>query len=969
MMDYLLHVSILVGGAYLFYRLFLEKETYFQLNRWILLGGMVLIFALPLWEIPAEWSLRPHWERRMDRSTALSRISSPESLADGSARLGEGLGKKPLSSPVELSNTHSKAETTLIPTAGDNPSSSLPESGALRQLDHPASPTPGTAASAPAGVWSRLRSYLPYVYLLGLAIFGLNFLIQLLALLFRFYHQPAQQKGDLLIVETHKDSAPYSFWNRVFINPHKYDEPTLRQIIQHESIHIREKHSLDILLAELLTLLLWFNPFAWLYRRAVENNLEFLTDQKMLRRGNDPQTYQMSLLRVAVPELSLSLTNNYNQSFLKKRILMMNTRQSSLRSAWKYLCILPVLGLSVMSLNAVKYSQLRLSQFAIDLDQPRDTQEPQLLDADTVNLTVASPEADHGRTRALGDTASEATSYEFRYDYPTPPLDVTGKWAATLQATELCFQFVNDLNERGYRWNRHDCYARDRFGVLPQGQEGTFELRGEAGTIEFRGKFTGPEGIGHYTFRQSEDFLRAMAARGYTELKEDLLFHMVLADIGTDYLAGVERLGYSVDDQMLESLAYIGIKLDYLQTMKQKLEGLGYRDISLDRLIEFNIHEIDMAYVAELRQLGFDKLSLSNIVEANIHDLSLEYMNELKTVGLDELPFDELLAFAIHEVKPEDVQRLRQMGFRDLTHEEILQASIHEVTPAYFESLQAEGLDNLEFQDLIAFAIHDIDPTQIRELRGLGFRDLSKEEILEAGIHDVDASYFKELQTVGLKDLSIQDITEFAIHDIRPQQIVAIRDMGFSDLSKEEILAAGIHDVSPRYIQQVRQMGFTDLSLEEVVEFAIHDVAPQLLVDLREMGFENLSREQLLQAAIHDVNPRFLRELQAQGLTDISFSEAVEFSIHDIDPTQIRELRDLGYQLDKQQILAAGIHGVSARGIRELRELGYADIPIDLAIELQIHGVDAAHIRQQRNRGKQGLSLREHLSLKIMGND
>ena len=111
MMDYLLHVSILVGGAYLFYRLFLEKETYFQLNRWILLGGMVLIFALPLWEIPAEWSLRPHWERRMDRSTALSRTSSPESLADGSARLGEGLGKKPLRSQVELSDTHSKAET------------------------------------------------------------------------------------------------------------------------------------------------------------------------------------------------------------------------------------------------------------------------------------------------------------------------------------------------------------------------------------------------------------------------------------------------------------------------------------------------------------------------------------------------------------------------------------------------------------------------------------------------------------------------------------------------------------------------------------------------------------------------------------------------------------------------------------------------------------------------------------------
>ena len=101
------------------------------------------------------------------------------------------------------------------------------------------------------------------------------------------------------------------------------------QVLQHEKIHIQQRHSIDILLAELVLIFQWFNPFAWLYRKEIENNLEFLTDDQLLQKEHvEKSRYQMSLLKVSAPHFPLSLTTNYNQSLLKKRITMMNAKRS-----------------------------------------------------------------------------------------------------------------------------------------------------------------------------------------------------------------------------------------------------------------------------------------------------------------------------------------------------------------------------------------------------------------------------------------------------------------------------------------------------------------------------------------------------------------------------------------------------------------------------------------------------------------
>src|SRR5215471_10789324 len=106
------------------------------------------------------------------------------------------------------------------------------------------------------------------------------------------------------------------------------------------------------MIAELVLIFQWFNPFAWIYRREVESNLEFLTDDQLMQHNKvEKKSYQLSLMKVSAPHFPLSLTTNYNQSILKKRIAMMNSKRSNLHTAWKYFFLIPVLAFLACLLN------------------------------------------------------------------------------------------------------------------------------------------------------------------------------------------------------------------------------------------------------------------------------------------------------------------------------------------------------------------------------------------------------------------------------------------------------------------------------------------------------------------------------------------------------------------------------------------------------------------------------------------
>ena len=148
------------------------------------------------------------------------------------------------------------------------------------------------------------------------------------------------------------ENVPFSFFRWIFVQPGNHSEGELEEILAHEQAHVRQWHSLDVVVSELLCCLFWFNPAVWLAKRCVRQNLEFLADRAVVHSGFDRKNYQYHLLRLSYGVNIGQIVNNFNVSPLKKRIMMMNKKKSRHAGALKYALLLPVAGLLVLSANA-----------------------------------------------------------------------------------------------------------------------------------------------------------------------------------------------------------------------------------------------------------------------------------------------------------------------------------------------------------------------------------------------------------------------------------------------------------------------------------------------------------------------------------------------------------------------------------------------------------------------------------------
>ncbi len=146
--------------------------------------------------------------------------------------------------------------------------------------------------------------------------------------------------------------VPFSFGNAIYINAGLHTEKEYEEIILHEYVHIRQQHSLDIVMAELLCVFAWYNPFAWLIRHSIRQNLEFIADSKVLEKGFDRKGYQYHLLKV-IGEPKYRLATNFNFSSLKKRIVMMNKIRIDRLQLVKFLFILPLLAILLVAFREI----------------------------------------------------------------------------------------------------------------------------------------------------------------------------------------------------------------------------------------------------------------------------------------------------------------------------------------------------------------------------------------------------------------------------------------------------------------------------------------------------------------------------------------------------------------------------------------------------------------------------------------
>lgn len=209
-------------------------------------------------------------------------------------------------------------------------------------------------ALVPTNFITEYWQVISILFYIGLTLMALRLIVQFVSL-YKMHRKSAPGAiKDVKVRILTEPVSPFSFWQTVYINPSLHQEKELHTILAHEQIHVKQWHSLDIILAELSVVFYWFNPGVWLMKKAVKENLEFITDQKILNKGIDRKAYQYSLLDVGNLTPAVAIVNNFNLSDLKKRIKMMNVKRSSRLTLSRYLLVTPVLLLSTLAFTISK---------------------------------------------------------------------------------------------------------------------------------------------------------------------------------------------------------------------------------------------------------------------------------------------------------------------------------------------------------------------------------------------------------------------------------------------------------------------------------------------------------------------------------------------------------------------------------------------------------------------------------------
>ncbi|HEU4609951.1 MAG TPA: M56 family metallopeptidase [Chitinophagaceae bacterium] len=212
----------------------------------------------------------------------------------------------------------------------------------------------GVAAPVARPGWTGW-DYLILIILTGVLVMIVRLSFQVLS----FYKM--KRRASLLasdgvkIYQLDEAVLPFSFGNSIFISRQQHSEEEWKEIVRHEFIHVKQRHTLDIIWSEMICILQWYNPFAWLLRHAIRQNLEFIADRNLLNDGIDKKRYQYLLLKV-VGVTGFSIAPQFNVVSLKTRIAMMNKMKSARIQLAKFLFVVPLAAIMLLAFRNGKQS-------------------------------------------------------------------------------------------------------------------------------------------------------------------------------------------------------------------------------------------------------------------------------------------------------------------------------------------------------------------------------------------------------------------------------------------------------------------------------------------------------------------------------------------------------------------------------------------------------------------------------------
>ncbi len=326
LLHFIIRSSVILLTGYLIYRFVFRKEGYFLFNRFFLLSTLVLSVVMPL--LPIHVGM---WQ-------------------------GVSPTVQTVQYPLEAISRILLNEVTISASGTDV----------------------GMAPKADLSFW------LLVIYAIGLLLGFIRLIFRLVQLLIMVRNSEKIPASVGTYVRGNSHGDVFSFFGYIFLTPAVLDNPILhRQIIAHEQQHVIQKHSFDMLLAELMTIVFWFNPLVFLLKKEIRENHELLADDAVLTQYPDTQNYQLLLVTHSTQLNSQLLTHNFSYSLLKRRLFMMKNVKHPVRMLFKSIWIF--IAVAIMAVACSDATQTPYASLPDNVEKI-DIPEAKMLPEDSVHL-------------------------------------------------------------------------------------------------------------------------------------------------------------------------------------------------------------------------------------------------------------------------------------------------------------------------------------------------------------------------------------------------------------------------------------------------------------------------------------------------------------------------------------------------------------------------------------------------------
>jgi bla regulator protein blaR1 len=209
----------------------------------------------------------------------------------------------------------------------------------------------------------------------GIILATLLFVFKIVKVILMLIKNPKSKFGNLLIISLLNSNAAFSFFHYIFLGE-RLNERDKEAILKHEMVHVKEKHTFDLLFFEVMRILFWFNPTVYMYQNRIMTLHEFIADQQAVKHQDKTQYYQNLLSQVFQTQNISFINPFFHQSLIKKRIVMLQKSKSKQVKLFKYGLLIPIVfGMLVYT-----------SSFA--QDGGKTSQEEQNLEQFTFTFTV-----------------------------------------------------------------------------------------------------------------------------------------------------------------------------------------------------------------------------------------------------------------------------------------------------------------------------------------------------------------------------------------------------------------------------------------------------------------------------------------------------------------------------------------------------------------------------------------------------